>query len=135
MHLFDQYLDAERAFFASFGYYPNLNRYPERHPILDCRQCHWLVVPGDRPCVCWSVVPLSGLRLEMGAGIHVERVLRWLGANSKTGARGGVWQGHGHTLFAGTPLESTDRRYLLFADEKLCRNPFLTKLARSQLCW
>lgn len=133
MDLFERFLAAENQFFAYFGYYPSMSRYPERHPIIDCRTHHWLLLNSkETMAVCYSAGPLTGLKLEIGRGIFSEEIASWLGTNRKTSKRGGVWRGHEYSLVAtGSPNEG-ERRYLLFSNAKECHNPFLVKLARVQ---
>jgi hypothetical protein len=134
MELFERFLAAENEFFAHFGYYPSQSRYPERHPILDFRKYHWLLVGNNHPfAVCYSAQPLSGLKLEIGRGIFAEAILGWLGANSISHAKGGLWRGPGHTLVATGLPNGGPRRYLLFANAHECRNRILARQALAQV--
>jgi hypothetical protein len=133
MDLFERFLAAENDFFAYFSYFPVRSRYPERHPIIDFRKCHWLLVGDGNPfAVCYSYQPMSGLKLEIGCGIFAEAILNWLGANSNCGSNGGWWRGPDYTLVAaGLPTEGP-RRYLLLSNANECRNQILARQALAQ---
>ncbi len=134
MELFDKFLEAENAFFAYFGYYPARSRYSERHPILDFRTQHWLVVGESDPCtVCYSVQKLTGLTLEIGQGIFAEEILGWLGTNRKSHAKGGLWRRPNYTLIATSLPNHGERRFLLFSNGNECRNSLLARQALAQL--
>lgn len=127
MKLFDQLLTAENAFFADFGYHPQKTRYPERHPILDFRDYHWLLSKSHENGlrVYWAPEPFTDADLEAGDQVYAEAVLDWLGTNRKTGARGGVWRAAEYTLVASGLPNDGDRHYLLFSNAQECRNPGL----------
>jgi hypothetical protein len=60
-------------------------------PSLDCREHLWLPISDkNSQAVCYSEVPLTGLKLEIGSDIIIENVHGWLGLNRKSGAKGGV---------------------------------------------
>jgi hypothetical protein len=128
MKLFDQLLKVENDFFAEFGYYPQKTRYPERHPILDFRDYHWLLSRGhdNALLICWAPEPFTDVDLEAGDHVYAEAVLDWLGANSRTGAKGGVWRGAEYTLVASSLPYDGDRHYLLFSNAQECCIPVLS---------
>lgn len=127
MKLFDQFLHAEKDFFAYFSYYPQKNRYPERHPILDFRGFHWLLSKSDDNSLLihWAPEPFTKADIEVGDSVYCEDVLEWLGANTNTGAKGGVWRGPEFTLVASGFRDGEERHYLLFSNSKECCSPVL----------
>jgi hypothetical protein len=134
MELFEQFLAAENAFFAYFGYYPARSCYPERHPILDFRTHHWLLVGNDKPIALFhSAEALSGLNLEIGRGIFADVILEGLGVNFKSGSNGGVWRGPVYTLIATGLPDDGSPRYLFFSNANECRDPFLARQALAQI--
>ena len=134
MKLFDQLLAAENNFFAYFKYNPQQSRYTERHPILDYRDFHWLLIESKEGTrmICWAPEAFTVAELNSGNLLYAEDVLDWLGANTKTGAKGGVWHGPEYTLVASGLANAADRHYLLFSNAKECRGYLRIDQAQTQ---